>query len=454
MGTVENSSLAVQMFGNSPFRQVLTEHTKESLLSAYLWGLARVVEAVRAAGERALSDDPDSLAQDLTRQILDEKIHPPRLVEWTRGEWQDGHDSNFRFSADTNAPTYPHIWLAAQVEGDVEMLLHFPDTAIAQGVLPLAERPIPRTEGGYHDQAYWMLPANFNNSPFGQGVPFVWTEVAIPRDVYDRLGDVSPEARLSASLPRHFKERLQVLVDEIGATVAVWSADLSQATLPDIEAHREILKRRITAEEGLEFIPSWRPPAPSLEHVEETVATDEPPGVDLSTERLSGASFNDFLAVIRKWLEPIVRSPRSFAGLPEEDMSGLLAATLNATFPFAGQEVFSYQGKTDIYVRADRLDGSTEEKVFILENHWWDGEALLHKKIDQLLGYCTVRDTEAALMAMIHERVDLPDVATALTTHPVAPVQVADLLELPLFEVQSGEKHVRIALVVVDLREP
>lgn len=441
------------MFDSSPYRQVFTGRSTENPLSAYLWGRAPLREYVRRCGGRVLTEEPRDLAEELADRIVSEHVHQVRIVDWVRGEWRDDDDSNYRFTEEVDGPSYARLWIAARVEGDVEMLVHFPDSAATRGVRPLAERPVPRTAGGYHQEAYWMLPSTYGKSPFGaDSGPYVWTEVILPPAVYAGLDEVSVDARPSAQLPRHFRDRLNVLIDESERSVLEWSTGLPEALVEVIEADRAVLRRREVAREGLDFLPAWRPPPPQLSEAQTKPEEKAASAAELSTERLSAESFSDFLAITRKWIEPLARSPRTFAGLPEEDVSALLAATLNAAFPFAGQEVFSYSGKTDIYVRADHLDGRSHEIVFIVENHWWDGPALLHAKLEQLLSYCTVRDTEAALMVMVRGRVEMPDVAAALGAHPLRPTPAGEICGFPVVEVTSGRKHVRVALVVLDLR--
>jgi hypothetical protein len=445
-------------------RGVLTEDSLQRPLTQYLWSRIDVTRGVRSLGDRVLEQSPDQLAQELADRVIAEQIDPVRILSSIRGEWQDHDDSNYRFTVDRTGASSPHCWIAVLLEGDADMLLHFPDSAVANGVAPLAERPHPI--GGYYAEPFWCLPTDLRNTPFGEDErPYVWSELILPRNVYESLGDTSVDARQSTLMSTSFFNRLSRLVDEIARTTESWAIDLRNAIVEHINAERDRLLRRANANEGLQFFEAWRPPAPRLSQDHEVVEDDRQEVSDdptnesesqaaqaLSTERLSASSFDDFLAVPRQWVEPLIRSPRSFAQLPEEDMSGLLAATLNATFPFAAQEVFSYQGKTDIYVRADSLDGSTAERVFILENHWWDGESLLHTKLDQLFGYCTVRDTEAALMAMIHERDQLPDVHEALLTHRLRPTEQLERCGFRTYDVHIGPKHVQLALIVVDLR--
>jgi hypothetical protein len=431
---------------------VFTNHSLEIPLSRYLWSRVPTTAYVRGCGDRLLTESPSELADELADRILSECIDLVRVVEWVKGEWRDDDDSNYRYGSEVDGPSVARLWIAGRLEGDEGMLLHFPDTAGSRGIRPLAERPIPRTADGFHQDAYWMLPSSYGRSPFGSDSPYLWTEVLLPSDVYSDLRGVAVDARPSALLPRHFRERLDVLLHEVGRTVAEWSTGLTTVLLEVIEDEAARLRRRAVAREGLEFLPTWRPQTPHLSEAKPVAAPQPAQAVALSTERLSAQSFNDFLATTRKWIEPLARAPRSFAVLPEEDLSALLAAALNATFPFAGQEVFSYRGRTDVFVRADRLDGGSPEKVFIVENHWWDGSALLHKKLDQLLSYCTVRDTEAVLISMLRDVVSMPDVSAALLEHPLAPSRVEDICGFPVFEVVSGPQRLHVALVVIDLR--
>lgn len=102
---------------------------------------------------------------------------------------------------------------------------------------------------------------------------------------------------------------------------------------------------------------------------------------------------------MRVWADAVERYPRAFSGLPEDRLSDLLAATLNAALPGAHREVYRRAGKSDIFISADVLaEGSAPAKVFVCESKWWGGRAKVNEALDQLLSYLDTKDTAAVLL--------------------------------------------------------
>nr|WP_218680882.1 hypothetical protein [Rhodococcus qingshengii] len=77
-------------------------------------------------------------------------------------------------------------------------------------------------------------------------------------------------------------------------------------------------------------------------------------------------------------------------------------ATLNATLPGAKREVYSREGKSDIFIQADSLaEGRGPAKVFICEAKWATSNKVVQEAVDpQLFGYLTVHDTAAVLLLL------------------------------------------------------
>jgi hypothetical protein len=87
------------------------------------------------------------------------------------------------------------------------------------------------------------------------------------------------------------------------------------------------------------------------------------------------------------------RNPKAFAGMKEEALRTHFLVQLNAQYEGqATGETFNYEGKTDILVR---IEGSN---IFIAECMFWEGPDSLSKKIDQLLGYASWRDSKTAII--------------------------------------------------------
>ena len=122
--------------------------------------------------------------------------------------------------------------------------------------------------------------------------------------------------------------------------------------------------------------------------------------------RLSPKSFADVLRTIRTWADSIEQNPRGFGHLDEDSVSDLLAATLNATVPHAGREVFSRSGKVDIHLTANVLaEGTGPAEVFLCESKWASTREDVREALeDQIFRYLTARSTQAVLLALCRHR--------------------------------------------------
>jgi hypothetical protein len=126
----------------------------------------------------------------------------------------------------------------------------------------------------------------------------------------------------------------------------------------------------------------------------------------LQVPRLEPASFERLQTTIRLWADAIERHPGGFAPLGEDQISDLLAATLNATLAGANREVFSRSGKTDIYVRADVFgEGRGPAKVFVAENKKATSHAVVRSAVEnQLFNYLTTTDLSAVLLLLFPQK--------------------------------------------------
>ncbi|MHA1285221.1 MAG: hypothetical protein ACTSQP_22200 [Promethearchaeota archaeon] len=86
------------------------------------------------------------------------------------------------------------------------------------------------------------------------------------------------------------------------------------------------------------------------------------------------------------------RNPKTFREFDEESIRDVFLLVLNAFFKGkATGETFNKKGKTDILIRHKNTN------IFIAECKFWAGPKMLHKTIEQLLKYCTWRDTKTAI---------------------------------------------------------
>jgi hypothetical protein len=99
----------------------------------------------------------------------------------------------------------------------------------------------------------------------------------------------------------------------------------------------------------------------------------------------------------------VERYPKTFAPLGEDRLSDLLAATLTASLANAQREVFTRNGKSDIFVQADVLKpGAGPDAVFICESKWATSDSVVSDALDpQLFGYMTAHDTRAVLLLLV-----------------------------------------------------
>jgi hypothetical protein len=131
---------------------------------------------------------------------------------------------------------------------------------------------------------------------------------------------------------------------------------------------------------------------------------------------ISDAVFDHILEVIRGAAEAMERTPKTYAGMGEEDRRQVLLTALNTHY--RGQttaEAFNMGGKTDILVR--HPEG---RNLFIGECKFWEGVKGFVATIDQLFGYTAWRDTKLAIVMFVREK-DLTSVVekarAALESH-------------------------------------
>ena len=115
---------------------------------------------------------------------------------------------------------------------------------------------------------------------------------------------------------------------------------------------------------------------------------------------LSDEVFEHILGVIRGAAEGMERSPKTYAGMGEEDRRQVLLTALNTHY--RGQttaEAFNVSGKTDILVR--HPEG---RNLFIGECKFWEGSKAFSETVDQLFSYTGWRDTKLAVVMFVREK--------------------------------------------------
>ncbi len=115
---------------------------------------------------------------------------------------------------------------------------------------------------------------------------------------------------------------------------------------------------------------------------------------------LSDEVFEHILGVIRGAAEGMERSPKTYAGMGEEDRRQVLLTALNTHY--RGQttaEAFNVSGKTDILVR--HPEG---RNLFIGECKFWEGSKAFSETVDQLFSYAGWRDAKLAVVMFVREK--------------------------------------------------
>jgi hypothetical protein len=108
---------------------------------------------------------------------------------------------------------------------------------------------------------------------------------------------------------------------------------------------------------------------------------------------LETAEYENILRIVTSMVVVIERSPRAFSEMGEEDIRTHFLVQLNGQYDGqATGETFNFEGKTDILIR---ING---KNIFIAECEIWRGPEYLRRKIDQLLGYATWRDSKLAIL--------------------------------------------------------
>jgi len=216
---------------------------------------------------------------------------------------------------------------------------------------------------------------------------------------------------------------IRPIVDAIGDQVREYCAhDLREDLSHVVNERKRALSRKAAISRQLGWPSDWKADEPALAQVPavptevvdaagvtpddvEFLSGPDDTVVELRHRvRLSPATFEDVQRTMRAWVNAVERYPGAFAGLSEDRLSDLLAATLNAALPGAHREVYRRRGKTDIYVTADVLaEGSGTASVFIAECKKWHGGKGIRLGYQQLLRYLNSQDT-ATFLVVFNEK--------------------------------------------------
>ena len=218
------------------------------------------------------------------------------------------------------------------------------------------------------------------------------------------------EVKLPTILAERLAEKRRVLTNRQAVTTALtlpdqWRAKKPQVIVSGADDPNESPGRDRNTVDGKHGSPV--PVEPSVGRGSDLDENESSKPVSVNSRaRLEPVSFEDVLRTIRTWASAIERYPGAFNLLGEERISDLLAATLNATVPEADREVFSQNGRSDIFIKANVLDADMgPAKVFICEAKKATSKKAIREALDpQLFGYLNVHDTSAIVLVLLHQK--------------------------------------------------
>jgi len=164
---------------------------------------------------------------------------------------------------------------------------------------------------------------------------------------------------------------------------------------------------------------------------------------------LPSEEYEFILEVIHRVVVTIERSPKTFAGMEEEDLRNVILVHLNGHYEGgATGETFNVGGKTDILIRHEG------KNVFIAECKFWRGPKEFLEAIDQVLGYVGWRDTKTAVIVFNRNQdhtAVIQKIKETVLQHPCFKRAIAHHGESDLRYVfhQPGDKNREVLLAVL-----
>lgn len=387
-------------------------------LSAYLndrcYG---AFELAKHLSEEQCQRDTDDLVIGLIEQLeleppaLGGRRHEPSTAGSYRPLAERGHSMPL---------TRVHI--SVEVTGSVDLLEWWPDRR-SEGLVEvnpwgdIGEEPARNYEVEYSEETavewhrrltaidLWSLTYGTGDEP-ARLYTFIELSDA-------ELDDVAADRR---DLRAEFTDaiaQIEPIIKAIGDQVRDFCAhELKEQLALAVEARKRSLGHAAAVSRQLSWPSDWKQDAPALVPAR-AAPTELPDAAGVTPDdvgpvpspdgavvevrhrvRLSPATFEDVQRTMRAWANAVERYPGAFAGLSEDRLSDLLAATLNAALPGAHREVYRRRGKTDIFVTADVLaEGSGPASVFIAECKKWHGGKGIRLGYQQLLRYLNSQDT-------------------------------------------------------------
>ncbi|WP_133169351.1 hypothetical protein [Rhodococcus opacus] len=420
-------------------------------------------------------DELDELETKIPSELATLRPQPPTLGGMRSGRIGENEGVWVPVpGTELSQPTHRH-YIAVQVCGDPWLLTFWPDAseeeltpvdAALQAESAIWTTPWTREDRGRLDAAIdqWQLSETGDRlSDEPEWAVYTFIDLTFAQEKAVRAGDLDLRA-----LFEDRRNKIEPIVAQIGRQTAhYFDVELPRLLNSAVEKRREILTNRAAVTASLTFPDAWVVPQPTLDtsdsstargggvETEAELSDDEDLRID-ARARLAPATFEDVQSVIRVWANAIERTPEAFYDLGEDRVSDLLAATLNATLPGAKREVYSREGKSDIFIQADTLaEGRGPAKVFICEAKRATSDKVVQEAVDpQLFGYLTVHDTAAVLLLLFR----------TLTFDGPRRDRLAALREVkgyidtengpsgwPIYKYRTGERHVDLCVASVHI---
>lgn len=435
---------------------------EERSLERHLAGrseVRRLLNEIRGARSTRQLDAIESELEDSIAAVVPKY---PELGELQAATVAEG-DGDPRWISESTRISTTRFWVKVPVKGDLDLLHYWPDKS--DKPLRSVHHDLMQRIGGYANLAnaseqdvkeYWRLQPTWqlhlvdrDDGPWG-----LYTYVDLTADEEESLA-------ASGGLEPVVRDRCRDMREIVDAIVAqareFFETDLPILARTAVDGRRRVITNRSELLKDLTVPPEW---ASEPLELEEAVTTGPPvdvrtvddtddaePGAVVADQpvdpssieresirradttaaatqdkqmeagetsldlfgmsyRLSAKSFSQVLGTIRTWADAVERNPRGFGHMDEDSISDVLAATLNATMPNAGREVFSRNGKVDIHVTANVLaEGSGPAEVFLCEAKFADAEENIRQALeDQIFRYLTARSTQAVLLALCRQQ--------------------------------------------------
>ncbi|GAA0202912.1 hypothetical protein GCM10008944_20740 [Cytobacillus oceanisediminis] len=415
-----------------PNKPLFTDHARDYLpLSAELARLS-IELRTRVSRARDLEDMAQLNDAALAELIADIRPEVPRVGP--RRPARSDEDGPVRRDVDSRpGPATVRQWVAYPVTGEHELLRRWPDNPVLDHP-PVDERYVPGDGLRHVDHAMsdrfayvldheptWSLVPTTVDTVDGRLEWALYTYIDLTLDEEEAVAQGELDVR---AILDDRRSHIDPIVTAIAAQVDhYFDVDLPATLEAFVEGRRRTLTNRKAVIDSLTIPDEWKaaPPAVTVDpipaepdtpaHVPATdpagdVARDSVDVVVEKRARLSPVTFEGVLRTMRAWANAIERTPLAFDGLHEDRFSDLLVATLNATMPGAHREVYSQNGKSDIFIEADKLSEDLgPAKVFVCEAKKATSHSVIAEAVDpQLFGYLNVHDTSAVILILVQQQ--------------------------------------------------